>query len=210
MIDHIDTLSEMYEVDTFEENFNDIIVINSSEELVSFALDILDFGDNINSEEELEHNNSYRILFSLLKKCLALTVAIERRYVDRTYRDSYYMHFSCKHGKYSRFCKRLFLFSGNVFDNETTEIFSELPIKKLQRRFIGTVVIRPLKEGKIGRTLMNPYFVMEERDVFLRYAKYSVTIYGMRLQINAFPFSMQDGETTTCAEITILNLISKR
>lgn len=29
----------------------------------------------------------------------------------------------------------------------------------------------------------------------------------MRLQINAFPFSMQDGETTTCAEITILNLM---
>lgn len=207
MNEDIDTLSYIDEVDNFEENSNDVIVISSVEELVSFVLDILDFGDNIDSEEELEHNNSYHILASLLKKFSVLTIAIERKYVDRTYRDSYYMHFSCKHGKYSRFCKRLFLFSGNVFNGEATEQFAELPLDKLQKNFIGMVVIRPLKEGKIGRTLISPYYVIEEKDIFLRYAKYSATIYGMRLQINAFPFSMQDGETTTCAEITILNLM---
>lgn len=201
------TLSEMDEANHLEENANDIIIINSSEELISFVLDILDFGDNIDSEEELEHNNSYRILAFLLKKFTALTIAIERTYVDRIYRDSYYMHFSCKHAVYSRFCKRLFLFSGNVFENEAAESFLKLPVKKLQERFMGTVVIRPLKEGKIGHTLISPYFFIEEKDVFLRYAKYSATIYGLRLQINAFPFSMQDGETTTCAEITILNLM---
>lgn len=117
------------------------------------------------------------------------------------------MHFSCKHGQYSRYCKRLFLFAGDVFEESSAEKFSELEVEKLQKKFVGTIVIRPLKEGKVGRTLINPYFVTEEQDTYLRYAKYSVTIYGMRFQINAFPFSMQDGETTTCAEITILNLM---
>lgn len=190
-----------------EKKIGDVIVINTSEELLSFILDILDFGDNVDSEEELEHNNSYRILSSLLEKLSVLTIVIEGKYVDRIYRDSYYMHFSCKHGKYSRYCKRLFVFSGNVFESEMVKKFSDLNIDKLQEVFVGTIVIRPLKEGKIGRTLINPYFVIGRKNVFLRYAKYSATIYGMRLQINAFPFSMQDGETTTCAEITILNLM---
>lgn len=203
----ISTLPDMDEFNIHDENLNNVIVINSPDELISFVLDIFDFGDNIESEEELEHNNSYRILSSLLKKFAVLTIAIEKKYVDRVYRDSYYMHFSCKHGKYSRFCKRLFLFLGNVFDGETAKKFSELPIDQLQKRFMGTIVIRPLKEGKIGRTLINPSYVIDERDVFLRCAKYSATICGKRLQINAFPFSMQDGETTTCAEITILNLM---
>ena len=190
-----------------EQSIGDIVVINSDEELLSFVLDILDFGDNIESEEELEHNNSYRILSSLLKKLSVLTIAIEQKYVDRTYRDSYYMHFSGKHGDYDRFCKRLFLFSGDVFKDERGKHFADINVNKLQEKFVGIVVIRPLKEGKIGRTLISPYFAIEEKDVFLRYAKYSATIYGIRLQINAFPFSMQDGETTTCAEITILNLM---
>lgn len=184
----------------------DVVVIRSPEELLSFLMDVLDFGEGVETEEMLENNSSYRILSTLLKKIPEFTVAIEHTYVDKIYRDSYYMYFSCKHGKYDRFCKRLFLFEGNVF-GEAAEKFSDLDVKKLQKRFVGTVVIRPLKEGKIGRTLINPYFVIEESDIFLRYAKYSATIYGIRLQINAFPFSMQDGETTTCAEVTILNLM---
>lgn len=184
-----------------------VIVINTELELMSFLMDVLEFGENIESEETLQNDSSYRILFSLLKRIKIITIAIEEKYVDRTYRDSYYMHFSCKHGEYNRFCKRLFIFEGNIFEGVTSERFSELDVEKLQKRFVGTIVIRPLREGKVGRSLINPYFVLEKKDTYLRYAKYSATIYGMRFQINAFPFSMQDGETTTCAEITILNLM---
>ena len=101
----------------------------------------------------------------------------------------------------------MFIFKGDVFENAGDRAFSELDVLKLQKRFIGTVVIRPLREGKVGRSLINPYFVLGEKDTYLRFARYSATIYGMRLYVNAFPFSMQDGETTTCAEITILVLM---
>lgn len=195
------------ETDELEKQDKEIVVISSSEELLTFLLDILDFGDNVDSEEILENNNSYKILSMLLRKIPVLTIAIEHKYVDRIYRDSYYMHFSCKHGKYERFCKRLFLFEGNLFVNEPSVDFPDLDEKMLQEKFIGTIVVRPLKEGKIGRVLISPYFLIEQNNTYMRYAKYSATIYGIRLQINAFPFSMQDGETTTCAEITILNLM---
>lgn len=185
----------------------DVVVIRRKEELLSFLMDILDIGGNVEREDDLENHNSYRILSSLLKRIPVMTIVIETKHVDRIYRDSYYMHFSCKHAQYSRYCKRLFLFAGDVFEDSTVKVFSELEVEKLQDRFVGTIVIRPLKEGKVGRTLLNPYFVLGEQETYLRYAKYSATVYGMRFQINAFPFSMQDGETTTCAEITILNLM---
>ncbi|MDE7200858.1 MAG: hypothetical protein K2O91_02900 [Lachnospiraceae bacterium] len=184
-----------------------VLVIASEKELMNFLMDILEIGNGIESEETLQKIKSYRILFSFLSRISVLTIVIEDKYVDRIYRDSFYMHFSCKHGDYSRFCKRLFLFWGDVFEDTEKQMFSELDANDLQKRFIGTVVIRPLIEGKVGRSLINPYFILGKADTYLRYAKYSATIYGIRLRISAFPFSMQDGETTTCAEITILNLI---
>ncbi len=194
----------------FDDNTsNNIVLISSHDELVTFLMEILDLNDDVESEEKLLENTSYRILYSLLERIAVFTVAIENTYVDRVYRDSYYMHYSCKHIQYYRFCKRLFLFEGNLLEGRNAEDFSfpDLDVDKLQKIFIGTVVIRPLQEGKIGRTLINPYFVIDRKSTYLRYAKYTATIFGMRLQINAFPFSMQDGETTTCAEITILNLL---
>ena len=205
MTDAKEQLSYVQEQDTGTTN-ETVVVIKSEVELVNFLVDILCFGDCVD-EADLEKDNSFKILYSLLKRSSVVTIAIEDKYVDRVYRDSYYMHFSCKHGEYSRFCKRLFIFKGDVFENAGDRAFSELDVLKLQKRFIGTVVIRPLREGKVGRSLINPYFVLGEKDTYLRFARYSATIYGMRLYVNAFPFSMQDGETTTCAEITILVLM---
>lgn len=119
MTEDKEQISFSNETDELEKQDKEIVVISSSEELLTFLLDILDFGDNVESEEILENNNSYKILSMLLKKIPVLTIAIEHKYVDRIYRDSYYMHFSCKHGKYERFCKRLFLFEGNLFVDDS-------------------------------------------------------------------------------------------
>ena len=197
------TKQSQYEADDYMKN----IIINTEPELITFLLDILEYGENIESEEILLEDTSYKILYLLLKNILPLTVLVEEKYIDKIYRDSYYMHFSCKHGEYSRFCKRLFVFSGNIFEKLDCYNFCDLSTKKLQDNFVGTIVIRPLRGGKIGRCLLNPHFLLKDKNIYLRYARYSATVYGKRLQINAFPFSMQDGETTTCAEVTILNLM---
>ena len=200
-------IESMEEIEEKENELQKVIVIRSTEELQSFLIDILDFANNMNSEDELYSNRSYNVIFSLLSKIDIFTGVIEEKYIDRTYRDSYYMHFSCKHGQYSRFCKRLFIFKGDVFGKEPEQEFSDLNVDELQKKFIGTIVIRPLREGKVGRCLINPYFICKTESLYLRYAKYSATICGMRFRINAFPFSMQDGETTACAETTILNMM---
>lgn len=191
------------------ESIQSVYTIETHDELVTFLMDILEIKDNVDSEEELQERNSYRILYYLLEKISVFTVVVEDKYVERVYRDSYYMYFSGKHAQYNRFCKRLFLFQGNIL--EGIELvgyaFPDMDTELLQERFIGTVVIRPLQEGKIGRSLINPYFITDTENTYLRYTEYSASIFGKQLKIKAFPYSMQDGETTTCAEITILNLL---
>ena len=186
-----------------------IYTISTHDELVTFLIEILEIENNVDSEEELQRKESYRILYCLLETIHTFTVIVEEKYVERVYRDSYYMYFSGKHAQYDRFCKRLFLFQGNMLVDAKMDsyAFPDMDTDLLQQQFIGTVAIRPLQEGKIGRSLINPYFITDTEHTYLRYAEYSASICGKQLRIHAFPYSMQDGETTTCAEITILNLL---
>lgn len=201
------------------------IEVSDKVSLASFLLDILNIQDNNNTEvyeEEdlkdydinkaleadgiLQGNRSFRILWDILKNIPKITFVTEEYYIDRVYRDSYYTYYSCKHFEYSRYCKRLFLFEGNLeteYDNEILDIAEE----NLQKAFIGCIVIRPLETGKIGRSLLNPYYFTSPENSFIRKATYNVTMFGKRLYVDAFPYSMQDEETTSCEEITILNLL---
>lgn len=127
---------------------------------------------------------------------------IEENYVDKVYRDSYYFFFSGKHFSYNRFCKRVFLFA-HAFD----ESLLDFTAMDLQEKFVGSIVIRPIPGRAVGRTLLDPKYFLGDNLAYVRWAAYSVMVSGKKLSICAFPYSMQDGETTACAEITILNLL---
>lgn len=154
------------------------------------------------------NNTSFKILSDTLSKIIkntktkTITLVLEPYYVDRVYRDSYYFYYSGKHFSYNRFCKRICVFDGEIqldFFSCTSEYLSE--------RFIGSIVIRPIPNYSIGRTLLNPRYIISDDSCKNRLAHYVITVYGKRLKIDAFPYSMQDGETTSCAETTILNLL---
>lgn len=175
------------------------IRIHDKKEIPTLLFEILGIDHNQFDPNKIT-DSSYTILYNLLVKQCPFTVIVEKNYVDRFYRDSYYLYYASKNRQYNRFCKRLFFFKGIFYDIENrTE-------KTLEKMFMGSMVIRPLVHGKIGRTLLNPYF-FANRKSYMRYATYEVVVLSKQLRIHAFPFSMQDGETTTCAEVTIQNLI---
>lgn len=132
-----------------------------------------------------------------------ITIVIENNYVDRTYRDCYYTHFSGKHFEYDRYCKRVLFFIGNQIEgikNRNEKVLSEY--------FCGSTVIKPIKRGAIGRTLLSPkFFFGDKKNGFVRVSEYQINYCGMSLNVSAFPYSMQDRETLSCAEITILNIM---
>lgn len=159
----------------------------------------------------MKEDKSFTILFDIFSKLFdyleshdipAFTFMQEENYVDRVYRDSYYFYYSGKHFCYDRFCKRIFLFA-NSFDKPLLD----LSPAELEKDFVGSIVIRPIPGRAIGRTLLNPKYFVGSMPCFIRRANYNMTAFGKRISVNAFPYSMQDGETTTCAEITILNLL---
>lgn len=190
-----------------EQDFPMIVFeISNDEERFVFLVWVLMVSDEEackGKEFLIQHHPSFRVLWNLLSRLHLCTVIVEDHYVDWVYRDSYYFYYSSKHFNYSRFCKRLCIFSG-ALEKEFYDCTSE----ELGKRFIGSIVIRPIPGRSIGRTLLAPRYFLPERELCqIRLAKYKITVYGKQLTVEAFPYSMQDGETTSCAEITILNLL---
>lgn len=137
----------------------------------------------------------------------SITVVIETNYIDRVYRDSYYMHFSERHIECSRYCKRLVFFANDqlsILDSDSYSIVKR-NYKTLQKNLIGTMVIRPIAGQSIGRTCIDPKYMTKES--LIRVGKTKFYCYGLEFTINAFPYSMQDGVTTSCAEITLINTL---
>ena len=128
------------------------------------------------------------------------TVVAEPDYVDKQYRDSYYSYFSQKYTEYERNCLRLAFFEGKISQEQFADCTYDL-----EKIFIGTVVLRPLEIGNIGQTLLNPKKLNVKG--YFRTCVFRVMVYGRKLNIEAFPYSSQDGETMTCAETVLFNLI---
>lgn len=174
---------------------------NQKKLFLSWLLDLPDDSLAKEADELVKENTSFAVLWALLGNLNTFTAVVEQHHVDRVYRDSYYSYYSSKHFCYNRYCRRLSLFSG-ILEKE----FLDYSTEELNKCFLGEVTIRPIADHSIGRTLLSPRVFLEKKPCFIRLTNYSMTILGKRLDVSAFPYSMQDGETTSCAETTILNL----
>lgn len=202
-----------------EHSLNNVLLgsyysVESESDIRFYICEILGISE---PESNTESKTDFEILEGIFTKLLnqsnemnpskpGFSFLLEEYYVDHVYRDSYYFYFSGKHSFYNRFCKRIILFC-KIFDDSNEKKILDLKSEDLEFFFVGSIVIRPLPRRSIGRTLLNPFFFKEFSQCFVRLANYNITVFGKRLSVCAFPYSMQDGETTTCAEVTILNLL---
>lgn len=136
------------------------------------------------------------------------TIIQEMHHIDRSFRDTYYAYFSNQHFDVKRYSRRLSFIRGiieaNVFYSSDIEMQKEIALN-----FMGACVINPLSTGVIGRTLIDPQFLISEGDrpAYVRVSNFKLHIYGKKLLVKAFPYRMQDEETMRCAEVTLLNLL---
>lgn len=135
----------------------------------------------------------------------AIYIFFAEHYHDRYYRDIYSMYYSKKYFPLPNTCSRFFLFDGEHLE----QILQSQ--ESLDHAFIGSIVRRPLQGREIGRTLIDPRYILKinEPDNFksnIWRNNYKMTMFGIPLNIWAFPYTMQDGEVATCAETTILNM----
>ncbi len=133
----------------------------------------------------------------------ATYVVLEHPYVDKYYRDTYYAYFATKHKEYHRNSVRLSFFTEAVSKDDFR---SPNARKILQAKYRGFVSLRPTFPDLIGRSIISPSILGGEK-LFCTLAKYSVTVRGVKLEIEGFPYSSQDGEAITCAETTIWSMM---
>jgi len=124
---------------------------------------------------------------------------IEFPYVDRIYRDSYYLYYSSKYGKYNRDCIKVSIFSTKILQSDFRGAEA---INNLQKSYKGFFIIRPTEPSFLGRNHINPH-AFEISNFGYCPVMVNSTANGIKLEVKGFPHASQDGETHSCAETTI-------
>ncbi|MCD7955067.1 MAG: hypothetical protein LUG93_04785, partial [Lachnospiraceae bacterium] len=177
------------------------------EETVSAGYEIEQ--DTVNGVEKPVFIMGKDILSSLMRTLpKPFTVVQEPYHIDPGFRDAYYMYFSNQHFQVKRYSRRLSFFKGEYGDDKYFDNGIQTQAN-LERDFMGSCVINPLSTGSIGKTLLNPEYVLKGMtgSVFMRLSDFTLHILGRTLKVKAFPYRMQDQETMSCAEVTLLNLM---
>ena len=138
-------------------------------------------------------------------------VYVECNYVDKVYRDIYYHHIASRHFSQPRNCIRLFFLFPDMVNIKMVK--NKKTGKDEEHAYLesghdngcfGVMVLQP--NGIIGRSYLDPHYFLP-KGYYVRTSTYSISLLGHRFRISGFPYMMQDQEATTCAEVTVLNLV---
>lgn len=174
---------------------------------------------NLNSREKIddllineiftsEHKSADDVIVRWLSDLLKLTkipitIVCEDYYVDKVYRDEYYRYYSRKHFNISKNCRRLIIFRGNYSCDDLMSKDEEVH-KSLEENLVGSIVLKPT--NTIGRVLINPHLLSISK-CYIKTTKFEIMVYGRTFYIEAFPFSGQDSEVMTCAEVNVWQIM---
>ena len=132
---------------------------------------------------------------SALAKCTQ-SVAVERHYIDKDYRDTFSNYHSKRFTTPLSRCLRLHFFDEKI----ARESFRDP--KQLQPHYCGYAVIRPTRPNCLGRTLLAPEKLGYVQGN-LAVSQEQLSIQGIPLAITGFPFISQDADVTVCAQSSL-------
>lgn len=128
-------------------------------------------------------------------------IYFEMPYVDRVFRDTYYTFFASKYKQIPRNCIRVFIFKSNITEEDLVNTKN-----KLQDKYLGYFIIRPVEQRTLGRSFLSPQAFIN-KDILSMLAKEKSLLRGNMLSCNGFPHIAQDSEIMTCAESSIWMLL---
>ena len=130
-------------------------------------------------------------------------VLIERGYIDKDYRSTFY-NFYAKMGRtYREDCVRLHFFDKDVeFDRTQTDIICPggRP-EELGYHYFGYVVLRPTLFATLGRSVLVPKIRVGARGMAIQ-AQHRVHLLGHRLSFWGFPSMSQHRDIAVCAHVS--------
>jgi len=158
----------------------------------------------IRESERSDYITGYAQSLGCTKMC------IEKSYVDQDYLDDYSGYYSQCFNDYPRFCQRLHLFT-DIDARRLRRIILEGKgleyLDELQLNYLGSIVVRPLPELVIGRTMLRtPLEALVHGEdavnvpVIRCVVKRHANMHGINLSVDeGAPFQEQDQSTGMCA-----------
>jgi hypothetical protein len=132
-------------------------------------------------------------------------ILIERNYIDKDYRSTYYNFYSKKGLRYRPDCVRLHFFDETVsFDEPTLKLTAR--DDRLSDHYYGYMVLRPTGVATIGRSILTPD-VRRGADRFIITANHKVHLLGHTLMIHGFPSMDQHIDIAVCAHATCWSIL---
>ena len=132
-------------------------------------------------------------------------VLIERNYVDKDYRSTYYNFYAKKGQWYRPDCVRLHFFDETVaFDSDALKL--RVNDGCLSDRYFGFMVLRPTGIATIGRSVVSPD-VRNGAGRYIITSDHKVHLLGYSLTVQGFPSMDQHIDINVCAHVACWSIL---
>lgn len=133
-------------------------------------------------------------------------VLIEKGYIDKDYRSTFYKHYAKKGRLYRDDCVRLHFFAVGVdFDEATTDLKSATG-DVVEDQYFGFIVLRPTIVATIGRSILSPSIRKAASGRAIQ-AKHKVHLLGHTLPVWGFPSMSQHADISVCAHVSCWSIL---
>lgn len=160
------------------------------------------------SKGSIEKHNRAIYLKGYLAHIGAKAMIVENDYTDGDYLDDFAAYYVRCHQDYSRRCKRIHFFSFPVKEEEFLKIVTGITEgeekEEFQNSYLGFIVVRPLPQAVIGRTVLKTYDDDNGRRNYTCVKDYIVNLFGIELTIEkSLAFQEQDTVIAACATVSL-------
>ncbi|AWN49550.1 hypothetical protein DK419_27080 [Methylobacterium terrae] len=144
-------------------------------------------------------------IISLVSGLPVTTVVIEEFYIDRDFSDEYRAFYGRLFRQYQRETRRLHFFADNLtvpLEGNYDHIASGLEESAARGRYLGFVVLRPIRDAPIARAVLSDTLVgpaLPESTVQVR-TTYTAHLLGASLPVRTVPFTQQDRHMSSCSQ----------
>jgi hypothetical protein len=137
----------------------------------------------------------------------AVSVVIETDYLDRDFSAEFSEFYSKLFSRYRRQTQRVHFFAVPLPNGPPSllrERLKELAEESGSPNYLGFVVLRPVKDAPVGRTVLRMCRKEKQHDSSLDVrSTFSVHLLGVQLEVLGLPFVQQDSRVTACAQTSI-------
>jgi hypothetical protein len=149
-------------------------------------------------------NEQTKYLAAYLDRLGAETLVVESHYIDRHFMEEVGLYYSSRLQSVPNSCARIHVFAVPLDDRQLDRRLAEYAAtpertaKKLEKDYLGFIVVRPVPTVPIGRTVLSPLRDDSQRR-FPTSVDYKVHFLGIELRIRGLAFQQQDRAVAACA-----------